>query len=64
MTRMLGVAQRSWCPVCRTGCGPDCPDVSRSKKAARASEKRAWRREANAGMDTLADIHMDKTRPM
>jgi hypothetical protein len=46
MARMLGYSERAWCPVCRAGGGLYCPDVSRSKKAARAGEKRAWRREA------------------
>ncbi len=49
MARMLGTCQRSWCPACRTGCGLDCPDVSRSKGAERAAEKRQWRREADLG---------------
>lgn len=64
MARMLGTAQRPWCPVCRAGCGPDCPDASRGKKAARQAEKRAWRREAAADMDTLLDIRMDAFGPM
>lgn len=46
MARMLGVVQRDWCPICRNGCGPDCPSTARSKGAARAAEKRSWRREA------------------
>lgn len=47
MARMLGHVQRPWCPYHRNkGFGLDCPDASRSKKAARAAEKQAWRREA------------------
>lgn len=50
MPRMLGVCQRPWCPTCRSkGWGLDCPDASRSKGAARAAEKRAWRREVDLG---------------
>ncbi len=48
MARMLGTCQRPWCPICRTGCGPDCPDVSRSKGATRAAERQQWQREAEA----------------
>lgn len=47
MPRMLGVCQRSFCPVHRSrGFGQDCPDVFHSKGAARAAEKRSWRRSA------------------
>jgi hypothetical protein len=47
MPRMLGTCQRPWCPYHRSkGFGLDCPDVSRCKGAARAAEKRGWRREA------------------
>lgn len=46
MARMLGVSERPWCPYCRGPAGLDCPDSSRSKKAARQAEKRAVRREA------------------
>jgi hypothetical protein len=45
MPRMLGVCQRPWCPYCRGPAGLDCADASRSKRAERAREKRAWRRE-------------------
>lgn len=49
MARMLGYCQRAWCPYCRNkGFGRDCPDASRSKRAARAAEKREWRRETTA----------------
>lgn len=47
MARMLGVCQRPWCPYCRGPAGLDCPDASRTKRSARAREKRAWRREAD-----------------
>lgn len=53
---MLGVVQRDWCPVCRTGCGADCPSTAQSKKAARAAEKRAVRREAEASEAEWADL--------
>jgi hypothetical protein len=47
MARMLGTCRRPWCPYCRSkGMGLDCPDASRSKRSARARERRAWRREA------------------
>jgi hypothetical protein len=47
MARMLGTCQRPWCPYHRSkGFGLDCPDASCGKRAARSSEKRAWRREA------------------
>lgn len=43
--RMLGSALRSFCPKCRVRCGPDCPDTAaKSKGAARAAEKRQWKR--------------------
>lgn len=48
MARMLGTFARSWCPSCRRPAGVDCGDSSRTKKAQRAREKRAWRREALA----------------
>lgn len=50
MARMLGVVLRDWCPICRNGCGPDCPSTARSKGAARQAEKRAARREAEAAL--------------
>lgn len=60
MARMLGYAKRSWCPYHRShGFGLDCPDASRSKKAARAREKRAWRREADVAGDEWAGFADD-----
>lgn len=47
MARMLGACRRSWCPFCRGPVGLDCADVSRSKGAGRAREKRFWHREVN-----------------
>jgi hypothetical protein len=46
MPRMLGVCQRPWCGICRHPAGHDCSDVAIGKRAARAREKRTWRREA------------------
>lgn len=48
MARMLGTFSRPRCPQCRTGWGPDCADKSRGRKAQRALEKRAWRRDFEA----------------
>lgn len=42
---MLGTCQRAWCPYCHTPAGPDCPSTSRAKRAERARERRAWRRD-------------------
>lgn len=59
MARMLGVCQRSFCPVHRSkGFGLDCADASKSKGQARAAEKRQWRREA------AAQDHIAETRNM
>lgn len=60
MARMLGVVQRPWCPVHRShGFGLDCPDASRSKKAARQAEKRAWRREVGVSEAEWAEFADD-----
>jgi hypothetical protein len=46
MARMLGYQSRPWCPYHRTHkLGLDCPDSSKSKGQARATEKKRWRRE-------------------
>jgi len=47
VARMLSRVHPSFCPVCRWGpAGLDCPDSGVGKRAQRAREKRAWRREA------------------
>lgn len=47
MARMLGSQARPWCPQCRNprGVGPDCPDVSRTKRQHKRAEDLAWRRD-------------------
>ena len=44
MTRMLGRLRPSWCPVCRTEPGPDCPDSGCDTRAAKRRENRETRK--------------------
>lgn len=57
MARMLGSFTRPWCPYCRNshGIGPDCPDVSPSKRAQKTREKRQWRQEEEVNKYTSAE---------
>jgi hypothetical protein len=50
MARMLGAWSKSWCPTCKAPAGADCADVSVTKKARRATEKKAWGKEAREQM--------------
>lgn len=45
MVRMLGTWSKPWCPACKLPAGPDCPDVSVTKKVRRAQEKQEFKRE-------------------
>lgn len=39
MARMLGKVCPSWCPVCKTPAGVDCPDRGKSKRQIRTRER-------------------------
>ncbi len=42
---MFGKARPSWCPVCNSPPGPDCPDRGRSKRQVKRAENKQWRKD-------------------